>query len=285
MEPGTRHDSLDEIRYDVIGDGVAEIVLDRPSTLNAISARPGGTRDQIAVALEQAETDPEIGCVVLRGEGRAFCGGGDLAGNRRRETAVEDLQFLERADAFHDRVRASEVPVIAAVHGYCLGAGLTLAAACDLVVAGAGAQFGFPEGRIGLVGASAVVPVVGRQWAKFLILTGEMLSADKAREIGLVLTVEPDDRLLDRARDLAARIARMPREAALANRRSIDAAADASGDAAARSFARAQDSLTLAIAERAAAPDGRSFRSILDAEGMEGLKAARAQQYTRPWLP
>ncbi len=284
MKPGIGPDSLDEIRYSVIGDGVAEIVLDRPTALNAISARPGGTRDQIVTALASAEDDPDVGCVVVRGEGRAFCGGGDLAGNTRRETAIDELQFLERADAFHERMRASTVPIIAAVHGFCLGAGLNLAASCDFVIAGAGAQFGFPEGRIGLVGASSVVPVIGRQWAKFLILTGELLTAEQARDIGLVLTVETDDLLLDRALDLAGRIARMPREAVLANRRSIDATADASGDSAARQIARSQDSLTLAIADRASAPDGRSFRAILDADGMDGLKAARALQYTRPWL-
>lgn len=272
-----------EIRLE-IRDGVAEIVLDRPEVMNVISARPGGTRDQILDALTAAEAEESVGCVVLRGEGAHFCGGGDLTGNVRRETVGEDLVFLETTDAFHDRLRASRLPVVAAVHGYCLGAGVILASCCDFVLAGDDARFSFPEGRLGLVGASAVVTTVGRQWAKFLILTGEMIDARRAQEIGLALMVEPDDELVERARDLAGRISRMPREAVLLNRRSIDTVADAAGDASARVAARAADAVTLSAAARATAPDGRTFRSIIDEEGMAGMKAARAAQYKEPWL-
>jgi enoyl-CoA hydratase/carnithine racemase len=275
---------LDEIRYDDAGDGVVQLVLDRPDSLNAISGRPGGTRDQLLHALARAEADPAVGCVVLRGEGAAFSGGGDITGNVRRERPVDDQRFIEAVDAFHDRIRASAVPIIASVHGYCLGAALSLAASCDVVIASESARFGYPEGRLGLVGATAIVPIVGRQWAKFLILTGELLTARQARDIGLVLAVEPDDRVHERTHDLAARIARMPRDAVLLNRRAIDAVADASGDAAGRVAARGADTVTASMAVHAAAPDGRTFRSILDSEGMAGLKAARQAQFTEPWL-
>ena len=274
---------LDELQY-AKQDGVAEIVLDRPEVLNVLSARPGGTRDQILWALADAEADPAIGCVVLRGVGAAFCAGGDLTGAERRDLPIDDLAFLEQVDRFHDRIRASTLPFIAAVHGYCLGAGVSLAASCDLVIAADDARFGFPEGRIGLIGATAFVGVIGRSWAKYLMLTGELLSAEQARAIGLVLTVEPGAELVDRVLDLAHRVARMPRAAALLNRRAIDAAADASGEAAGRRAARAHDAITLSMAGEAAAPDGRHFRAILDDEGMAGLKAARATQYTEPWL-
>jgi enoyl-CoA hydratase/carnithine racemase len=275
---------LDEIEFRRVGEGVAEIVLNRPETLNAVSGRPGGMRDQLLHALGLAESDAEIGCVVLRGSGRAFSGGGDITGNERRDRPEEHERFLRSAVEFHDRVRMSEVPVIAAVHGYCLGAGLTLAAACDVVIAGQGARFGFPEGRIGLAGATAVVPVVGRQWAKFLMISGELVTASQARELGLVLSVEPDEELVARSLDLAARVARMPRQAVLLNRRAIDATADAAGDAAARLAALAADTLTTTMAAHATAPDGRTFRSIIDTEGMAGLKAARAAQFAEPWL-
>ncbi|MEY2571266.1 MAG: hypothetical protein QOE63_1616, partial [Acidimicrobiaceae bacterium] len=106
---------LDEVVYRAAGEGVAEIVLDRPGSLNAISARAGGTRDQIVHAIARAEDDPEIGCIVLRGAGKAFSGGGDLTGNAKRERAADDRAFIEAADAFHARVRASAVPIIAAV--------------------------------------------------------------------------------------------------------------------------------------------------------------------------
>lgn len=274
---------LDEILYRP-SEPVAEIILNRPDALNAITARPGGMRDQILHALSLAEQDGTIGSIVVRGEGPAFCAGGDLTGNPRRERPIDDLRFLEDAERFHARIRGCSLPTIAAVHGHCLGAGLTLAASCDLIVAAASASFGFPEARVGLVGASALVPLIGRQWAKYLMCTGETITAEQARDIGLVLAVEPDDELLHRARDLAARIARLPREAVLLNRRCIEAVSDAAGAAAGRVTALAYDTVTASMAAWATAPDGRTFRSILDAEGLEGLKAARNAQYREPWL-
>jgi enoyl-CoA hydratase/carnithine racemase len=274
---------LDEIAYHQF-DGVVEIVLDRPEKLNAISARPGGTRDQIVEVLTSAEADDSVGAVLLRGEGRAFSVGGDLTGNEPRETESEHRAFLERSEVLHRRLRESRLPIVAAVHGQCLGAAIALVAACDFVVAGADATFSLPEGRIGLVGASALVPIIGRQWAKFMILTGEPLSADLARELGLVLSVEPDAELVVRARDLASRLARLPREAVALNKRAVDAVADASGDASGRAAGLTHDAVTLTASVRAAAPDGRTFREIIATEGVEGLKRARAQQYTEPWL-
>jgi hypothetical protein len=98
------------------------------------------------------------------------------------------------------------------------------------------------------------------------------------------LSVEPDEDLTVRTLDLAARIARMPRESVLLNRRAIDETADAAGEAAARDAALAADALTTSRAPHATAPDGRTFRSIIDTEGMGGLKTARAAQFTEPWM-
>jgi enoyl-CoA hydratase/carnithine racemase len=274
---------LDEISYEKTG-GVAEVILDRPEKLNAISARPGGTRDQILWALADAEDDPDVGCVLLQGAGKGFSAGGDVTGNARRETAFEQRVFLEQAESFHRRVREARLPVIAAVHGVCLGAALSLAASCDFVIAGESARFGLPEGRLGLVGAVPLVPIVGRQWAKFLMFSGENVTAARALYLGLVLAVERDDELLDRARELAARLAHLPREALLLNKRTIDAVADAAGDAAGRIAGELADAVTLANSGRATAPDGRTFREIIDTEGMDGLKTARDAQYDTPWL-
>jgi enoyl-CoA hydratase/carnithine racemase len=274
---------LDEITYEK-AEGVGEITLNRPDQLNPISARAGGTRDQILWALADAEDDPQVGSVLLKGAGKAFSGGGDLTGNARRDTAAEQNEFLERSERFHDRVRAAGLPIVAAVHGYCLGAAVQLIATCDFVIAGESARFGVPEGRIGLVGATPLVPVVGRQWAKFLIFTGEMIDAERACDIGLVLTVEPDGELVERARDLSRRLARLPATATLLNKRAVDAIADASGEAAGRRVGAARDVITLSESPRATAPDGRTFREILDHEGMQGLKTARAEQYDTAWL-
>jgi enoyl-CoA hydratase/carnithine racemase len=274
---------LDEITY-VKLDGVGEITLSRPAQLNPISARSGGTRDQILWALAEAEADPEIGSVLLTGAGTAFSAGGDLIGNRPRETAYEQHEFVESAEVFLRRLRDARLPVVAAVNGICLGAALGVVSSCDFVLAAEGARFGLPEGRIGLIGAGPLVPLVGRQWAKFLILSGELIDARRARDIGLVLSVEPDDRLLERARELCRRLARLPREAVQLNKRLVDAVADASGDAAGRLAGAARDALTLANSGRAVAPDGRTFREIIAAEGTDGLKKARAAQFESPWL-
>jgi enoyl-CoA hydratase/carnithine racemase len=274
---------LDEVTF-AKADGVAELTLNRPASLNAISARPGGMRDQLLHLLADAEADPDVAALLVRGAGRAFCAGGDVTGNAARETAYDELRFLESVDEFHRRVRASPLPSVAAVHGHCLGAGLLLAASCDFVVAAEGALFGLPEGRIGLIGGGQITSVVGRQWAKFLILTGELISARQARDIGLVLAVTADDELASRGRDLAARLARMPREATALNKRSVDAAADAAGDEAARVAARGHDAATLSMADRARTPDGRSFRDILRTEGTRGLKAAQTAQWESSWL-
>ncbi len=274
---------LDEISYETT-DGVAEITLNRPDQLNPISARPDGTRDQILWAVQEAEADPLIGCVLLRGAGRAFSAGGDLAGNPPRHTAFEEAEFLERSERFHDRIRKAALPVVAAVHGYCLGAALQLVATCDIVICAESGRFGIPEGRMGLIGAAPLVPVVGRQWAKFLVFTGELIEAEQARQLGLVLTVEPDDELLDRARELCRRITRLPREALLLNKRSVDACADASGEAVGRIAAAAHETLTLSHSPHATAPDGRTFTDIRISDGVEGLKRARDTQYRDPWL-
>jgi enoyl-CoA hydratase/carnithine racemase len=273
---------LDEITY-AVKDGFAEIVLDRPDSLNPISARPGGTRDQILHALDEAAADPGVGAVVLRGSGRAFSAGGDLAGNRQRESAAAHRHFVERWERFHAGMRASPLPLIAAVHGYCLGAAVALAASCDFVVAADSARFGVPEGRMGLVGATPLVPVIGRQWAKFLIMTGELIDARQACSIGLVLAVVPEHALIERCHDLARRLTRMPPEAMTLNKRAVDATADAvelPGSLA----GRAHDVVTLANSVRATAPDGRNFRRILETEGVAGVKRARDQQWRAPWL-
>ena len=273
---------LDEIAY-AVKDGFAEIVLDRPDSLNPISARQGGTRDQILYALDEAATDPAVGAVVLRGSGRAFSAGGDLAANKPRESAAEQQRFVEQWETFHATMRASPLPLIAAVHGYCLGGAVGLAASCDFVIAADSARFGLPEGRLGLIGATPLVPIIGRQWAKFLIMTGELIDARQACRLGLVLTVVPDHALIERCHELARRLARMPSEAVTLNKRAVDAAADAVELPGALA-GRAHDVVTLANSGRAAAPDGREFRQILGSEGVRGIKRARDLQWRTPWL-
>jgi enoyl-CoA hydratase/carnithine racemase len=274
----------EHIQYE-LSAGVAHVVLNRPDKLNAIGVQ---TRAEIARALTAASADESIGCVLIRGNGRAFCAGGDLSpiGDAAVPDSLEDNQQLnEQIMAFNATIRETPKPVIAAVHGLCLGTALGFIAQCDFVIAADDARFGLIEGRIGHPGATDLVPVIGAAWTKFLIMTGEMIDAARAERIGLVLTVEPADQLLARATDLAERLARMPRAALGLNKAAIEAVLESSGRAEGRIAGRARDAVTKTAASDARAPDGRLFEDILRAEGMAGMKAARALQYDENWLP
>jgi len=265
-------------------DGVCELVLNRPEKLNALGLGAGSNREEILRALQEADADDAVGSIFIRANGRAFCAGGDLTGAARTETPFDEHLFNSELARFYLAVRATHKPIVAAVHGLCLGAGLGLIAQFDLVVAGDDARFGLVEGRIGHPGATEIVPLVGAAWAKFLILTGEIIDAERARQIGLVMTVLPADQLQERARELARRIARVPREAAILNKAGINNMAEAMGTASGRLVGRAFDTLTKSMSTHAKAPDGRRFEDILRDGGMQELKRARDTQFSSPWL-
>lgn len=264
--------------------GVAHLVLARPDKLNTLGFGPGSSRDEIARALQQADADTQVAAILLRAEGPAFCAGGDLSGLPPGQGPAQDEALIRAVDEFHAAVRQTTKPVLAAVHGACLGAGLGFIAQCDLVLAADDARFGLPEGRFGHPGGSELVPLIGQAWAKFLIFSGELIDAAIAVEIGLVLRVLASDQLQAGATDLAERIARMPQDALRLNKAAIDRAAEAGGRSAARLAGRAGDLFTKTLSHSAQAPDGRLFADILKTEGMAGLKQAQKQQYTQSWL-
>lgn len=272
------------IRYEA-RDGVGHVLLNRPDKLNTLGMGPGSSRDEIGRALRDADLDPEVGCLLVSAAGRAFCAGGDLSGAPPTETPLDEHLFVEEVDRFHDALRALHKPLVAAVQGLCLGTGLGFIAQADLVIAGDDARFGLIEGRIGHPGAIDIVPIVGQQWAKFMILTGELIDAHRAEAIGLVLTTLPAEQLHDRAFELARRIARVPRDSALLNKAAINRMTDASGRTAGRLAGRAIDALTKSMSGAATAPDGRRFEEIVQSEGMDGLKRARESQFSGSWLP
>jgi enoyl-CoA hydratase/carnithine racemase len=265
-------------------DGVFEIILNRPEKLNALGIGAGSNREEIAGALAMADADSDVGCILIRANGRAFCAGGDLTGSAKTETPFDEHLFNAEIVRFYAAMRATHKPILAAVQGLCLGAGMGLIAQCDIVIAAEDARFGLIEGRIGHPGATEVVPLIGAAWAKFLLLTGEMVDAEVAQRIGLVLTVVPGADLLARCQDLAQRIARMPREAVILNKAGINNMTDAMGRAAGRLVGRAHDTVTKSMSSKAQAPDGRRFEDILKSGGMEELKRARDTQYAKNWL-
>lgn len=262
--------------------GVAHLVLDRPDKRNALGLGPGSSRDEIQLALTQAGGDRDVRCVVIVAAGSSFCGGGDLS-----DPAIQDLtpdELVAAVDEFNASVRNVAVPVIAAVQGHCLGAGVAFIAQCDFVLAAEDAVFGLPEGRFGDPAGSELAEVVGPAMAKFLAFTGERLNAEQARECGLVLFTLPTAEMRERATALAEQIARMPSEALVLNKRAINAATEAGGRGSARLAGRARDVVTRSRTVSATAPDGRRFADILRADGVAGIKEATKQQSPQPWL-
>lgn len=173
--------------------GVARIFLNRPQKVNALDS---AMLDALVAAL--GRVDDTIRVVVLGGQGKAFCGGADVNELRalNPQTARE---FIGRVHRACDAVRKLPVPVVARLHGAVIGAGLELAAACDLRVAARGTRFAMPEVRLGIpsVVEAALLPrLMGSGRAAWLVLTGEPIDAERAREWGLVETVAED---LDRA--------------------------------------------------------------------------------------
>lgn len=180
---------------------VARVTLDNPAKLNCLG------RDalaQFAADMRALDHDPRIRAVVVTGAGKAFCGGADLdaLGGLNPLTARVFIGQIHEACA---AVRDCPVPVIARINGWCLGAGLELAASCDLRIAADTASFGMPEVRLGIpsVVEAALLPrLIGAGRARWLVMTGETIGAPEALAWGLVEKVAPAGQL-DAAVDAA----------------------------------------------------------------------------------
>lgn len=274
---------FEKILY-AVEDGVACITLNMPEQMNPLGAGPRSMREELISALALASADDSVACVLLNAAGSSFTSGGDLSKGLPNSSVIETHRFGRDILRSHVTVRAFEKPLIVAVQGYCLGAGMGLIAQCDLVIAGDDARFGLVESRMGLPGSAELVPVVGATWAKYLAFTGEFIDAEQARQAGLVFKVEAASALQARARALAQRISRMPRDALILNKASIVAVDEAMGRATAMVAGRPHENLVLAANPSAKAPDGRTFEEILRTEGVAGLKRAREQQFRGSWL-
>lgn len=193
------------VRYERDGH-VATITYDRPEAMNAVN---GELRRDLNAAWEQLRTDDDAWVAIVTGEGKAFCAGADLK-DPTSSVGNDEHSFWE-VPSFSSLESGKEIwkPIIAAVNGYALGFGLTLVSACDFVIASERAEFGFPEVQLGVPtvqGAVRMPKMIGWQNAMELLLLGDRVSADRAKEMGLVMKVVPHDNLLDEARALADRL-------------------------------------------------------------------------------
>jgi methylglutaconyl-CoA hydratase len=204
----------DQVLYSIEGS-VARIVLNRPEKRNALNdAVIAGLKD----GLKKAAADKDVRVVVIAGAGKDFCSGADLsalqkiAGASVAENAEDARTLLE----LFLLIRSLQVPVVAAVTGRALAGGCGLATACDLVLASASARFGYPEVKIGFVPAMVMAILrrnVSEKRAFELITRGAEISAEQAKEFGLVNQVFADESFEADVRDFVSEFEKMSRSA------------------------------------------------------------------------
>ncbi|MCL4145728.1 UNVERIFIED_CONTAM: hypothetical protein GTU68_006288 [Idotea baltica] len=211
-------------------NGVAVIRLNRPDALNALNL---AIRKELADAFAAIHDNPDVRCVVLTGDEKAFAAGADLK-EFVNEGPVEVMR--RRSERYWNTVAATPQPVIAAINGYAMGGGLELAMACDMIVIGENAQIGQPEIKVGIMpgagGTQRLTRAVGKFNAMKLCLTGKPISGVEAHAMGLASDVVPDAEVLETALKMATTIARMPPLAAQVIKESVIQGANASLDAA-----------------------------------------------------
>ncbi len=214
--------AYEDILFEV-EDGIATLTFNRPKVLNALKLE---TLSEVGGVIRSIEDDEGIRALILTGAGdRAFVAGAD----------IKELQKLNPISAKHFALNGQEVlfalerlsiPVIACVNGFALGGGCEIALACDFIYASETAQFGQPEINLGIIpgfgGTQRLLRLVGRALAKELCLTGTMISAKEAKEIGLVNKVFPPEKLMEESRKTAAVIASKGRVATRAVKHVID---------------------------------------------------------------
>ncbi len=195
---------------------VGVITLNRPEKRNAWTGR---MRDEIGVVVTKCNADPEIGAVLIHGEGRDYCAGADMGGFQN-EIAARDggsdvdaarLQQLSIPDLF-----SASLPIVCAIHGNAIGVGITHALVADVRIAGESARFGLTFVKVGIVpelSSSHYFPqLVGLSNAMRWMLTGDLFDAQEAYRMGLVAAVVPDERLFDEAMAIAEKIAANPKQ-------------------------------------------------------------------------
>jgi len=201
-----------------VKDGIAGIFLNRPEKSNALNS---ALLEALLSRLREAEGTPGLRVVVLAGNGKSFCGGADIAEMAELKPAAAK-KFITRIHHCCDAIRKLEVPVVARLHGAVVGAGLEIAAACDIRLAAEGTAFAMPEVLLGIpsVVEAALLPrLVGHGRASWLVLTGEPIDAGTALEWGLVQELAPLAALDERVGALLERLAGAEREALAAQKR------------------------------------------------------------------
>jgi enoyl-CoA hydratase/carnithine racemase len=264
--------------------GRARIVLNRPERLNALSL---SLLTELHDAVWEADNDRDVHCLIVKGAGRAFSAGYDLAGggNQPPASSIEDRESnryrgggsqdddiwqMERSQRLRMALFDAHKPSIAQVHGYCLAGGTDVALLCDMVVAAESAVIGFPAGRsMGALPNNMWLYNVGPQWAKRLQLTGDSVTGAEAQQLGLVMKAVPDGDLEAEVEQLADRLALIDPEVLTVNKRIINLGLELMG---ARTLQR------LAVENDARGHTAAAARSFFRQAREDGLRKALADR-------
>jgi enoyl-CoA hydratase len=189
-----------------VEDHVALIKLNRPDALNALNQL---LLDELCMALETADSNDKVRCIVITGSEKAFAAGADI--KEMSEMAYVDVFFGNLFADATTRILAIRKPIIAAVAGYALGGGCELAMSCDFIIAADTAKFGQPEINLGVVagmgGTQRLTQYVGKSKSMDMNLTGRFMPAEEAERAGLVSRVVPAKKLIEEAMGAAQKIA------------------------------------------------------------------------------
>ena len=188
-------------------DGVCRLTLNRPNAYNAFSL---GLMEALTATLKEIDLDPAVKAVVIEGSGKGFCAGHDLKELKANPDRAFRAETFAACSRMMMTVTGLRQPVIAKVHGIATAAGCQMVATCDLAVAAETARFGTPGVNIGLFCSTPMVALsraVHRKQAMEMLLTGDMIDADRAVEIGLINKAVPEEKLEEETAALARKIA------------------------------------------------------------------------------
>jgi len=190
-------------------ESIGIVTFNRPKVLNALNH---ATMTELAAAVDDLDTDRDVRCIIVTGAGeKAFVAGADINELRAIASSAAGADFSSWGQSILSKIENLSKPVIAAINGYALGGGCELAMACDIRVAADSSKLGQPEINLGIIpgygGTQRLPRLVGKGRAKWMILTGDVISAQEALRVGLVDFVVPAAELMDFTRELARRIA------------------------------------------------------------------------------
>ena len=264
----------------------AFVTLRRPEKQNALT---GAMLRELLAAVARAEADDDVKAVVLRGEGKSFCAGFDVSDPDDFEGAPGEprrarIASLREKSEWMRRLLGSTKPLVAAVHGSCIGIGLYLVLVCDFAVASEDAGLGLPEERFGSAGATWAYPFlmlnVGLKRANEIVMTGRRFSSAEAAQMGLVNRVVPRDRLDAEVADLARALGSLPRDGIAVNRAARQLALASTGHLDAFTFHTAVHPLAEHLHREA---DEFDFMRAIEKDGMKAALEERNRRFGGSW--